>query len=34
MLPELIQILNDKYQSPEIIAEEKRKLEEDLSPIM
>ncbi len=34
MLPELIQILNDQYQSPEIIWEEKRKLEEDLSPIM
>ena len=34
MLPELIQILNDKYKSVEIIQQEKAKLEEDLWPIM
>lgn len=34
MLPELIQILNDKYKSPDIIQQEKTKLEEDLWPIM
>jgi len=34
MLPELIQLLQDKYKSPEIIQEEKAKLETDLWPIM
>lgn len=34
MLPELIQILREKYKSDDIISEEKRKLEEDLWPIM
>lgn len=34
MLPELIQILNDKYKSPNIVQEEKEKLETDLGPIM
>ena len=34
MLPELVQILNDKYKSQEIIQQEKEKLEEDLWPIM
>jgi DNA polymerase III alpha subunit len=34
MLPELIQILNDKYKSQNIVQEEKEKLETDLGPIM
>ena len=34
MLPELIQILNEKYKSPSIVQEEKEKLETDLGPIM
>ena len=34
MLPELSEILQDIYRSTDIIQEEKRKLEEDLSPIM
>lgn len=34
MLPELMQILNDTYKSPEVIQNEKAKLEEDLWPIM